>query len=88
MAAGKKVYQGMSLVAGTLGGLAAGALFKRIWKAVRKEDEAPRSTDEQRSWREVLVASAGQGALTGLVKATVTRGGASAVRRITGTWPA
>jgi hypothetical protein len=45
------------------------------------------ATDPDRSWREVLIAAGVQGAVFGLVKAAVDRGGAAGLRKITGTWP-
>lgn len=66
----------------------AGALFKQIWKLVAGEEDAPKATEQDRTWREVLLAAALQGAIFGVVKAVVDRGGAKGVRRLTGTWPA
>jgi hypothetical protein len=70
------------------GGVLAGALFKQIWKLVAGEEDAPKATEQDRTWREVLLAAALQGAIFGVVKAVVDRGGAKGVRRLTGTWPA
>jgi predicted metal-dependent enzyme (double-stranded beta helix superfamily) len=80
-------YKVMSLVFSALGGLLAGAVFKKIWKVTAREDDAPDADDQNRSWREVLIAAALQGAIFGLVKATVQRAGAQGVRRTTGRWP-
>lgn len=88
MVSSKVVYKPVAFAVGTVGGLIAGALFKQVWKLVRREDDAPTATDEDRGWREVLAAAAVQGAIYAAVKATVSRGGATAVRRVTGTWPA
>lgn len=49
--------------------------------------EAPSATDEQRGWREILAAATVQGAVFGLVKAMVDRGGATGFRKMTGAWP-
>jgi hypothetical protein len=46
------------------------------------------ATDEDRSWGEILVAAALQGAVFALVKAAVDRAGASGVRKVTDEWPA
>jgi hypothetical protein len=86
--AGSTVYKVLSLGAGILGGMIAGAVFRRVWKLIPGQDDAPAPTDEDRTWREVLPAAALQGAITASVRATVKRGGATGVRRITGTWPA
>jgi hypothetical protein len=51
------------------------------------DEDAPDATDEERGWREILLAATLQGAIFAAVKATVDRGGATATRRLTGTWP-
>jgi hypothetical protein len=85
--ASKAAYKPVGMAMGILGGLLAGAVFKQAWKRLAHEDEAPDATDESRSWREVLGAAVVQGAIFAGVKAAVDRGGATAIRRVTGTWP-
>jgi predicted metal-dependent enzyme (double-stranded beta helix superfamily) len=84
----KLLYRPLGLGFGMAGGMLAGALFKQVWKLVAGEEDAPNATDEERTWREVLLAAALQGAIFAVVKAAVDRGGAKGVRRLTGTWPA
>jgi hypothetical protein len=50
-------------------------------------DDAPRATDAERGWAEILAAAALQGAIFALVRAAVERAGATGVRRVTGYWP-
>ncbi|MFF4852478.1 DUF4235 domain-containing protein [Streptomyces sp. NPDC001194] len=88
MKASKVAYKPVGLVLGAGAGLLAGALFKEVWKLAGHEDAAPNATDEERHWREILIAAAIQGAIFALVKAAVQRSGAVAVRRVSGTWPA
>ncbi|HEX3541131.1 MAG TPA: DUF4235 domain-containing protein [Acidimicrobiales bacterium] len=83
----KVVYRPLALLTTALGGLMASWLFRSVWKVVADEDEAPKSTDRDRSWREVLTAAALEGAVFGLVKATVDRAGAKSFEKATGTWP-
>lgn len=83
----KIAYKPIGLLAGALSGLAAAAVFKQVWKRLGHEDDAPEATDEDRTWREVLIAAAIQGAIFAVVKAATDRGGATAVRRASGTWP-
>ena len=83
----KLVYKPFGLLVGVAGGLAARALFRRAWATLAHEHEAPEATDRDRSWREVIVAAAIQGAVFGGVKALVDRAGAAAFSRITGVWP-
>ncbi|MEU0369769.1 DUF4235 domain-containing protein [Streptomyces sp. NPDC006283] len=87
MKASKIAYKPIGLALGASGGALAGAAFGQVWKRLGHDEEAPDATDEDRSWGEVLLAAALQGAIFALVKATVDRGGATAIRRLTGTWP-
>ncbi|MET9322827.1 DUF4235 domain-containing protein [Streptomyces sp. NPDC003038] len=87
MRASKVVYKPVGLALGSLSGVVAGMLFKQLWKKLRHEDDAPNATDEDRSWREILIAAALQGAVFAAVKAVVDRGGAAATKRLTGVWP-
>jgi len=81
------LYKPLGLVVSILGGLAASAAFSKIWKASTGDDEAPEATDPEQTWRTVLIAAAVQGAVFGLVKAAVDRGGAAGYRKVTGNWP-
>jgi hypothetical protein len=83
----KVAYKPFGIVAGILGGLLASAVVKRVWRAVRGDDEVPSSTDRERGWKEVLPAAALEGAVFAAVKAAVDRGGAVAFQRMTGAWP-
>ncbi len=83
----KILYKPVSILISVLGGILAGTIFKRVWKVVAHEDEAPKATDAQRGWREVLLAAALQGAIFALVKAAVDRAGAAGTRKLTGFWP-
>ncbi|MEU6340820.1 DUF4235 domain-containing protein [Streptomyces sp. NPDC046977] len=87
MRASGMLYRPVGLALGALGGAVAGALFTRAWKLLGHEGEAPKATDEERGWREVLIAAALRGAVFATVKAAVDRAGATGVRRLTGTWP-
>lgn len=84
---GKILYKVLATLFGLVGGLIAGAIFQRLWKVLPGAEQAPRPTDEDSRWREVLPAAALQGAIAGGVRAAVQRGGATGVRHLTGTWP-
>ena len=84
---GKLLYRAISMGVSVLGGIVAGAIFKRIWRVAAHEDEAPSATDARRGWPEVLIAAALQGAVYAVVKAALDRGTATAARELTGTWP-
>jgi Protein of unknown function (DUF4235) len=81
------LYRPVSLAASITGGIVAGIAFKQVWKLVSGETEAPEATSGEHGWGEVLAAAALEGAIFGLVKAAVDRGGAVALRRLTGRWP-
>jgi hypothetical protein len=83
----KLLYKPFGIVASVLGGLLASALFKRFWRLVANEQEAPTAKDRDRGWGEVVAAATMQGAVFGGVKALIDRGGATAFFRATGVWP-
>jgi hypothetical protein len=81
------LYRPLGLLFGVLGGVAASAAFNQVWRHLSGEDEAPEPTDPNYSWQEVLAAAAIQGAIFGLVKAAIDRGGAKGWERLTGVYP-
>ncbi len=83
----KLLYRPLGMLLGALGGMAATAISGQIWKAVAGDKEAPSATMKDKRWREVLLAAALQGAIFGVVKAAIDRGGAIGVHRATGKWP-
>lgn len=87
MKASKIAYKPVGLALGAVSGMIAGAAFKQAWKMIGHDDDAPDATDEDRSWQEILLAAALQGAIFAVVKAAVDRSGAATIRRLTGTWP-
>jgi hypothetical protein len=84
---GKLFYKAVGMGVSVLGGILASAIFRRVWREATDEDEAPSATDARRSWSEVLIAAALQGAIFAVVKAVLDRGTATAARELTGTWP-
>jgi len=81
------LYKPVGLVFSVLGGILAGAVFKRLWRVVANESDTPNATDEAKGWLEVISAAAAQGAVFGAVKALIDRAGAVGFARLTGTWP-
>jgi hypothetical protein len=81
------IYKPFGLIVSVLGGIVAGMIFKRVWGAIAREDEAPKATDEARGWGEILAAAAAEGAVFGGVKALVDRAGATGFAHLTGAWP-
>ena len=86
-AVGKALYKPLGVVFGVLGGLLAGAVFRKVWSLVSDDPEPPAATDARYSWAQVLPAAAAQGAIFALVKAAVDRAGAVGFRKATGVWP-
>jgi hypothetical protein len=80
-------YKPFGLLFSVLGGIVAGAIFKRVWRAAADEEEAPKATDKRRGWGEILAAAAAEGAVFGGIKALIDRAGATGFERATGAWP-
>ncbi|MCX0247387.1 MULTISPECIES: DUF4235 domain-containing protein [Streptomyces] len=87
MNAAKIAYKPVGLVLGAAGGMLAGMAFKQVWKVIEGEGDAPDAMDEDRRWKEILLAAAVQGAIFAVVKAAIERSGAVTARRLTGSWP-
>jgi hypothetical protein len=83
----KALYKPLGLGFSILGGIVAGAVFRQVWMRLSGETDPPNATDSNYSWREVLVAAATEGAIFGVVKAAIDRGGARGYQRLTGVWP-
>ena len=83
----KVSYKAVDLIASMAGGVAVGLIFNRAWSVIEHGDDAPKPTDEQRGWREILLAAGLQGAIFAVVKAAVDRGIAKGTRKLTGIWP-
>ena len=83
----KLSYRAADLVADMIGGMFAGMVFKRVWNIIGHGEDVPKPTDEQRAWREILLAAGLQGAVFALVKAAIDRGTAQGTRKLTGIWP-
>lgn len=83
----KVLYAPFGILFGVLGGLVGGAIFKQVWKRVANEDDAPDARQSEYGWGQVLPAAALQGAIFGVAKAAMDRGGAKGFERLTGVWP-
>jgi predicted metal-dependent enzyme (double-stranded beta helix superfamily) len=83
----KIMYKPIGMLVGVLGGLAANMVFNKVWGKLAGGDEAPDATDKKATWGQVLLAATIQGAIFGVVKAAIDRGGAEGYRKVTGEWP-
>lgn len=82
--AAKVAYKPFGLVFSMVGGALANIVFAQVWKRVSDAPTPPNATDEAYTTREVLLAAVLQGALFGLVKSAVDRGGMRLVKRAVG----
>ncbi|MBE8478000.1 DUF4235 domain-containing protein [Streptomyces justiciae] len=80
-------YKPLGFVLGWSSGALAGIAFRKTWKVIRHEDDAPDALDRDRTWGEILLAAAVQGAIFAVVRSAVDRTGAKAIERSTGVWP-
>ncbi len=83
----KALYTPLGIIFGVIGGIIGGAIFKQAWKLITGRQDAPGARESEYGWREVLPAAAVQGAIFGLVKAAIDRGGARGFEKLTGIWP-
>lgn len=82
----KVAYKPVGMLLSVAAGAVSGMVYHQLWRAFGHGD-APQPTDQDRGWGEVLAAAALHGVVFAVVKAAVDRGGAQAVRRLTGSWP-
>jgi len=83
----KLLYKPVAIVAGIIGGVLSGLIFKNLWKVVGRGSDPPAPLDSERGWGEVLLAAVLQGAVFALVKTAVNRGAAEWTRKRVGIWP-
>ena len=83
----KLVYKLVTVLVSLLAGMLAGAISQQLWKLAARQDEAPKATDAERGWHEILPAAALQGAVFAVVKAAADRGAAEGTHKLTGVWP-
>lgn len=83
----KVIYKPAGMVLGALAGVGATVVFRKVWTLATGDAQAPDPTDRDRGWGSILLAAAVQGAIFGVVKAAVDRGGAAGYRKVTGEWP-
>ena len=81
------VYKPVDMIGDMLAGLLARLIVRKVWSVIEPGHDAPKPTDEQRGWREILLAAGLYGTISTLIKAVVDRGTAEGTRRLTGTWP-
>ena len=77
------------MVSSLIGGVVAGSVFKQVWRHATPGDQsdAPKALESEYRLREILIASAVQGAIFATTKALINRGGARVFQKLTGEWP-
>ncbi len=80
-------YKPISFGVGIAGGLVAGMVFRKVWRAMGHEGDRPQPTSADSSWTEVLAGAVLEAVIFALVKTAVDRGGAEVYHRVTGVWP-
>lgn len=85
----KILYRPFGIASSMLGGLAASAIFKQVYKRTVKGDKAdvPGPLQSEYLLRQILVAAAIQGVIYSVVKAAIDRAGARTFQKWTGEWP-
>ena len=76
-----------AVTADLFGGVLAGLIFRRVWRIIGRGGDAPKPTDAQQGWGEILLAAGLQGTIFALVKAAVDRGVAEGIGKNLGIWP-
>lgn len=87
MKAGTLIYKPIGIGAGIVGGMAAGALFRKVWRTLGYDGKKPSATAADFDWAEVVAAAALEAVIFAVVKTTVDRGAAVAFHKMTGVWP-
>ena len=82
----KLIYRPFGIVLGLAAGMLSKSVFNVIWSKF-DDEEAPKPTVDDVSWKKVLSAAAVQGIVFQTVRAAVNRGGAEGFRWLTGVWP-
>jgi hypothetical protein len=80
------IYKPFGIVLGIIGGLLGRKVFDFVWTKIDDQDP-PKATTEDTSWRRVLAAAAVQGMIFRSVRVAVDRWGAIAWHYLTGIWP-
>jgi Protein of unknown function (DUF4235) len=83
----KLIYRPFGLLFSVLGGILAGMVFKQLWKLVADEEDPPKAKESEYGLKDIVPAAMVEGAIFGLVKAAIDRGGARSFEKLTGSWP-
>jgi hypothetical protein len=80
------IYKPFGILLGIVAALLGKRVFNFAWTKIDDQDP-PKATTEDTSWRRLLAASAVQGVIFKVVRVIVDRYGAIGWRHLTGVWP-
>ena len=80
------IYKPIGIFLGIFAALLGKRVFNFAWTKIDDQDP-PKATTEETSWRRLLAASAVQGVIFKVVRVVVDRYGAIGWRYLTGFWP-
>lgn len=83
------LYRPFGIASSIIAGIIAGQIFQQVWKRVSsgENSDPPGPLQTEYPIKEILLATALQSALFGVVRTLVNRGGATVFERMTGEWP-
>lgn len=80
------IYKPIGIVLGLLAAQLGKKLFDVAWTKI-DDEEPPKPTTEETSWRKLMVVATIQGIIFRITRVAVDRYGAIGWRHLTGTWP-
>ena len=84
----KLLYRLVAMLVSVLGGMLAGAIFKRVWKLAAGEEEAPTATDVRHGdGGEILPPRPSRARSSRWSRRASTAATAEGTRKLTGVWP-
>ncbi len=83
------LYRPVGLASSIIAGMIAGQIFQQVWKRTSsgEDSDPPGPLQTEYPLKEILLATAVQSAIFGVVRTLVNRGGARLFERVTGEWP-
>ena len=83
------LYRPFGIASSIIAGIIAGQIFQQVWKRASADEDSdpPGPLQTEYPVKEILLATAIQSALFGVVRTVVNRAGARLFERMTGEWP-
>lgn len=83
----KIVYTPVGIAGGIVAGAVSSKVFAAVWSRLNGDAKAPTARTRDAGWKEIVLASAVQGAIFAGVRTGVDRAGAVWFSRWAGAWP-